>query len=73
MQKVGGHCKDRGLFSQRNGGTSLVVHRLRLCATNTGGLSSIPGQGTRFRMLKLKKKKKIPHTAMNISDPPCSK
>ena len=48
--------KDLGLFSRRNGGTSLMVHWLRLCTPNAGGLSLIPGQGTRFCTLKLKKK-----------------
>ena len=31
-----------------------MVQWLRLCAPNTGGLSSIPGQGTRPHMLKLR-------------------
>ena len=29
-------------------GTSLVVQRLRLCASTAGGLGSIPGRGTRI-------------------------
>ena len=33
-------------------GTSLAVQRLRLCASNTGAMGSIPGRGT-----------KIPHAA----------
>ena len=37
--------------------TSLVVQWLRLCVFNAGGLSSIPGQGTRSHMWQLK----IPH------------
>ena len=35
-------------------GTSLVVQWLRLYAPNAEGLGSIPGQGTRARMLPLK-------------------
>ena len=35
-------------------GTSLVVQWLRLHAPNTGGLGSIPSQGTRSYMLQLK-------------------
>ena len=35
-------------------GTALVVQWLRLCAPNAGGPGSIPGQGTRSRMLQLK-------------------
>ena len=55
-----------------NGGTSLVVHWLRILSTNAGGPVSIPGQGTRsctqqqrFPMVQLrpslgkKKEKKI--------------
>ena len=42
-------------FFSKNGGTSSVVHWLRLCTPNAGGLSLIPGQGTRFRMPKKKK------------------
>ena len=38
-------------------GTSLVVQWLRLHAPNAGGLCSIPCQGTRSHMLKLK----VPH------------
>ena len=37
-------------------GTFLVVHRLRLCVPNAGGLGSIPGLGTRS-------------TCQNIKDP----
>ena len=43
-------------------GTSLVVQWLRLHAPNTGGLGSIPSQGTRFHMLQLK----ILHVAKKI-------
>jgi len=35
-------------------GISLVVQWLRLCVPNAGVLGSIPGQGTRSHMLKLK-------------------
>ena len=35
-------------------GTSLVVQWLRLRAPNSGGLGSIPGQGTRSHMPQLK-------------------
>ena len=35
-------------------GTSLVVQWLRPCASNAGGLGSIPGQGTYSHMLQLK-------------------
>ena len=46
-------------YTQREGekrklGASLVVQWLRLCAPNTLGLSSIPGQGTRSHMLQLR-------------------
>ena len=34
-------------------GTSLVVQWLRPCASNAGGLGSIPGQGTYSHMLQL--------------------
>ena len=40
-------------------GVSLVVQWLRLCVPNAGGLGSIPGQGTRSHLSKLK----IPHAA----------
>ena len=43
-------------------GTSLVVQWLRLHAPNAGGPRSIPGQGTRSRMLQLK----ILHVATKI-------
>ena len=36
------------------GGTSLVVQWLGCLAANTGGLSSIPGQGTRSHVLQLR-------------------
>ena len=35
-------------------GISLIVQWLRLCATNAGGLGSIPGQGTRSHTLQLR-------------------
>ena len=38
-----------GYLQRRKGqGTSLVIQRLRLCATNAEGMGSIPGQGTKF-------------------------
>ena len=37
-----------------NGGTSLVVQWLRLCAPNAGDLGSISGQGTRYCVLQLR-------------------
>ena len=45
-------------------GTSLVVQWLRLCASNSGGTGSIPGQGTKsphaaWHGQKKKKKKKL--------------
>ena len=47
-------------------GTSLVVQWLRLCTPNSGGLGSIPGQGTRSHMPQLRVRMpqlKIPHAA----------
>ena len=35
-------------------GTSLVVQWLGLCAPNSGGLGSIPGQETRSHMVQLR-------------------
>ena len=46
-------------------GTSLVVQWLRLHARNVGGLSSIPGQGTRSYMSQ----RKILNPATKIKDP----
>ena len=46
-------------------GTSLVVQWLRLCAPVSGGLGSIPGQGTRSHVLQLK----ILHAAVKIQNP----
>ena len=37
-------------YQEKLVGTSLVVQWLRLHTPNTGGLGSIPGQGTRSRM-----------------------
>ena len=34
--------------------TSLVAHWIRLHVPNAGGLGSIPGQGTRFHIPRLK-------------------
>ena len=45
-----------------NSGTSLEFQGLGLCASPAGGLGSMPGQ-----------KGKIPHAAMKIKDPVCSK
>ena len=42
-----------------------MVHWLRLCTPNAGGLGSIPGQGTRSRMLQLK------DPACRNEDPTC--
>ena len=53
-------------------GTSLMVQLLRLCAPNAGGPGSIPGQGTRSRMLQLRAhilQLKILHVA--TKDPAC--
>ena len=50
--------------------TSLVV--LRLSATNAGGLSLVPGQGTRSPTPQLRAQMpqlKIPHAAMKIEGP----
>ena len=49
--------------NNNNTGTSLVVQWLRLHVPNSGGLGSIPGQGTRSHMLQLM----IPHAATNDS------
>ena len=49
-------------IENNNGRTSLVVQWLRLCTPNTGGQSSIPGQGTRSHMRQLK----ISHAARKI-------
>ena len=48
-------------------GTFLVVHWLRLCASDGGGPGSIPGQGTRCHMLQLR----ILHAATKIEDTGC--
>ena len=40
--------------TKKNPGTSLVVQWLRLFALNSGGLGSIPDQGTINRSLQLK-------------------
>ena len=42
------------LMIKAHSGTSLVVQWLRLCTPNAGGLSSIPGQGSRSHLLQLK-------------------
>jgi len=45
-----------GIYSSKveTGGTSLVVQWLRLHAPNTGGLGSIPHQGTRSHVPQLR-------------------
>ena len=52
------HHVDCGILVFRPGlapvGTSLVVQWLRLHSPNAGGLSSIPGQGTRSHTLQLR-------------------
>ena len=56
------------------GGISLVVQWLRLHAPNAGGLSSIPGQGTRSHMQATKSSHataKILHAAVKIQDSVC--
>ena len=53
-------------------GTSLVVQWLRLHDPNAGGLGSIPGQGTRSRVLQLRRcmpQLKIPRVTTKI---PCA-
>ena len=35
-------------FSETRGGTSVVVQRLRLCASNAGDTGSTPGRGTKI-------------------------
>ena len=55
-------CKTK--YIQNSLRTSLVVQWLRLCLSNTGGPSSIPGQGTRSYTLHLRVRMpqlKIPH------------
>ena len=51
----------------------MVVQWLRLCAPNAGGLSSIPGQGTRFHisqlLMSLNTATKSSHAA--TKDPAC--
>ena len=44
----------KNIFQNSRKGTSLMVEWVRLWAPNAGGLGSIPGQGTRFRMQQLK-------------------
>ena len=54
-------------FKNLDIGTSLVVHWVRLCASNAGGPGSIPGQGTRSRTHAATKSShaamKTPHAA----------
>ena len=42
------------ILIRRGRGTTLVVQWLRLHAAKAGGLDSIPGQGTRSHILKLR-------------------
>ena len=56
-------------------GTSLVVQWLSLRTPNAGDLGSIPGQGTRSRMLQLRVhmlQPKILRATMKMGDPVCS-
>ena len=41
------------------GGISVVVQWIRLRAPSAGGLDSIPGRGTRSRMLKLRQSSQV--------------
>ena len=66
FSKVCPACEILRSLREQEGGTSLVIQWLRLCIPSAGGLSSIPSQGTKPRMLqlndpgtsKLEKKKK---------------
>ena len=52
--------------------SSLMVQWIRRCTPNVGDLGSIPGQGTRSRVLQLRvhmPQLKTPHGAMKIEDP----
>ena len=44
----------KDIFQNSRKGTSLMVKWVRLWTPNAGGLGSIPGQGTTFRMQQLK-------------------
>ena len=46
--------RDHEPLKNKHRGTFLVVQWLRLQAPNAGGLSSVPGQGTRSLMLQLR-------------------
>ena len=46
--------KDTDRLKVKVKGNSLVVQWLRLCTPDTGGLGSIPGQGTRSHMPQLR-------------------
>ena len=51
-----------------------MVQGLRLCAPNTGGPGSIPGQGTRFHMSQIRVhmvQLNILHEATWIDNPMC--
>ena len=62
------------LFKVYYSGASLVGQWLRLYAPNAGGLGSIPGWGTRSRMLELRVcilQVKIPRATVKIKEPMC--
>ena len=55
-------------FKYMSHGTSLVAQWLRLCVSNTRGVGSIPGRGTKILYVTLhsqKKKKKMPVTGLH--------
>ena len=54
FSKVCPACEILRSLREQEGGTSLVIQWLRLCIPSAGGLSSIPSQGTKPRMLQLK-------------------
>ena len=53
MKKKKEKEKEKGR-KKRGSGTSVEVQWLRLCAPNAGDPGSIPGQGTRSHMLRLR-------------------
>ena len=55
----GSNLSRREFIQKALGGTSLVVQWLRLCSPNAGGLSSIPGWGTRSRMHAATKRSRV--------------
>ena len=61
------NCSTKLWFETHGGGTSLVVQWVRLHASSTGGVGSIPGRGIKIRQAlwhgqKMKKKKKERNT-----------